>query len=195
MFQPLPQGVYLCGLPIPTSSQSLGTSQSITMDPLAGPTAWCHWSQISQQRRCWGLGDHSPAGDPHSEPPASPKSPWERGMVSLYGKGARKRRQMRGLQSLVRGTAHRKSQGSPEEWEASGLQGKKWSVSLGRQGSSPQPPEFLVSRSIALFTPISRSLSLTIRLHLILQDVINAPVWKQLRTGRSGMNLRRWPGS
>lgn len=146
LFQPLPQRVCLCDLPIPTRSQSLETPESISMDPPAGPTAGCHWGKISQQRRCWGLGGHCPAGDPHSEPPASPRSLWgpsERGMGSSWEMGVRKRRQMRGLQSPGRGTARQRSRGSPEEWGAAGLPGKKWSV------RNPDPsPLFLISRSL-----------------------------------------------
>lgn len=139
---PPPLGVCLCDLPIPTSSPSLETPASIITDPPEGPTAGCHWSRISQQRRCLGLGGHSLAGDPHSEPPASPRSlwgPWERGTGSLWGTGARKRRQMRGLQSPGRGTAHRRSRGSPGGWGAAGLQEK---------GRDPDPtPLFLVFRN------------------------------------------------
>lgn len=39
----------------------------------------------------------------------------------------------------------------------------------------------------------SRSSTLTLRLHLILQDVINAPVRKQLRRGSSSVNLGLQP--
>lgn len=130
----------ICDLSIPTSSQSLETPKSITMDPPAGPTAWYHWNQISQQRKCWGLVGHSPARDPHSEPPANPRSPsgpWERGTGNSWGTEVRKRRQKRGLQSPGRGTACRRSPGSPRGWRAAGLQGKKCSVSLGRQRCGP----------------------------------------------------------
>lgn len=133
--RPPPLRVCLSDLPIPTSSPSLETTAPITMDPPAGPTAEFHWSQISQQRRCWGVGGHSLAEDPHLEPPASPRSlwgPWERGTESLWGTGARKRRQMRGLRNPGRRTARRRSQGSPRGWGAAGLQEKGWSVSLGR---------------------------------------------------------------
>lgn len=137
-----PSRSHVCDFPSPASSQSLQTQTSITMDPPAGPTAECHWNQISQQRRCWRLGGHSPAGDPHSEPPANPRSlwgPWESGTGSSWGMGLRKRKQMRGLQSLGRGTARRRSQESPGGWGAVGLQEKECIVSLRRQRSLPAP--------------------------------------------------------
>lgn len=65
-------------------------------------------------------------------------------MGSSWGLGVKRRRQMRGLQSPGRGTARRKSQGSPGEWGAAGLQGKEWSVSLG-QGSGSVPQSILSS--------------------------------------------------
>lgn len=158
-------GVCLRDLPIPTSSPSPETPESITTDPPAGPTAGCHWGHISQQRRCWGLGDHSLAGDPHSEPPASPRNPWgpwERATGSLWGTGTRRRRQMRGLQSLGRGTARRRSRGSPGGWGAAGLQEKEWSVNLGRQRSGPRSviPHFQTSKSPASRTQDCRPQSL-----------------------------------
>lgn len=55
--------------------------------------------------------------------------------------GVKRRKQTRGLQSPGKGTARRRSQGSPGEWGAGGLRDKEWYVSWESQGSGRQPPK------------------------------------------------------
>lgn len=128
-----------------------------------------------------GEGDGEFAGD-GSEEEKTDERPSESGEGDSTSKEPGKSKGMGG-----RGSA---GEGMECELRKAGIRTPAHS-SLETRSSDPNP--FLLwileSRTSAPLFPKSRSSAPTIRLHRILQDVIDAPVRKQLRRGRNAVNL------